>query len=105
MACLRQASPLGSLLLPHDALQEHAAHLAEWSAALSSKGSARPCICSGLATCLHDAFTAHADFVVKSQATDIVEVIVSEIRRQNVSQRLWSNRNARGELLSTSEAH
>ena len=45
------------------------------------------------------------DFVVKSQAADIVEVIVSEIRRQNVSQRLWSNRNSRGELLSTSEAH
>jgi hypothetical protein len=45
------------------------------------------------------------DLVVKSQDTDIVEVIVSGIRRQNVSQRLWSNRNSRGELLSTSEAH
>jgi hypothetical protein len=45
------------------------------------------------------------DFVVKSQAADIVEVIVSEIGRQNVSQGLWSNRNSRGELLSTSEAH
>jgi len=29
------------LLLPHDAFQEHAAHPAEWSAALSSKGSER----------------------------------------------------------------
>src|SRR2546429_9947518 len=38
------------------------------------------------------------DFVVKSQAADIVEVIVSEIRRQNVSQRLWSNRNSRGRV-------
>ena len=56
-----QASHLGSLLLPHDAFQEHAAHLAEWSAKLSSKGSERTCIRSGLATFLHCAFTAHPD--------------------------------------------
>jgi hypothetical protein len=47
------------LLLPHDAFQEHAAHHAEWSAQLSSKGSERTCIRSGLATFLHCACTAH----------------------------------------------
>src|SRR5262245_19198763 len=50
MAFLSQASPLGSLLLPHDAFQEHAAHLAEWSAKLRSKGSERTCIRSCLTT-------------------------------------------------------
>ena len=65
MAFLSQASHLGSLLLPHDAFQEHAAHLAEWSAKLSSKGSERTCIRSGLTTFLPCAFTAHSDFVVK----------------------------------------
>src|SRR5882672_5338805 len=64
MAFLSQASPLGSLLLPHNAFQEHAAHLAEWSAKLSSKGSERTCIRSGLTTFLHYAFTAHPDLVV-----------------------------------------
>jgi hypothetical protein len=64
MAFLRQALHLGSLLLPHNAFQEHAAHLAEWSAKLSSKGSERTCIRSGLTTFLHYAFTAHSDFVV-----------------------------------------
>ena len=64
MAFLSQASHLGSLLLPHDAFQEHAAHPAEWSAALNSKGSERTCIRSGLATFLHCAFTAHSNFVV-----------------------------------------
>ena len=64
MAFLSQASHLGSLLLPHDAFQEHAAHPAEWSAALNSKGSERTCIRSGLATFLHCAFTAHSDLVV-----------------------------------------
>src|SRR5262245_32059914 len=43
MAFLSQASHLGSLLLPHDAFQEYAAHPAEWSAALNSKGLARLC--------------------------------------------------------------
>src|SRR5215510_1171361 len=64
MAFLSQASHLGSLLLPHDAFQEHAAHSAEWSAQLSSKGSERTCIRSGLTTFLHDTFTAHSDCVV-----------------------------------------
>src|SRR6266496_366155 len=64
MAFLSQASHLGSLLLPHDAFQEHAAHPAEWSAELSSKGSERTCIRSGLTTFLHCAFTAHSDLVV-----------------------------------------
>jgi len=64
MAFLSQASHLGSLLLPHDAFQEHAAHRTEWSAQLSSKGSERTCIRSGLPTFLHCACTAHPDFVV-----------------------------------------
>src|SRR5438876_11335093 len=65
MAFLSQAFHLGSVLLPHNAFQEHAAHPAEWSAALNSKGSERTCIRSGLATFLHDAFTAHPDYVVE----------------------------------------
>ena len=64
MAFLSQALHLGSLLLPHNAFQEHAAHPAEWSAQLNSKGSERTCIRSGLATFLHYAFTAHPDYVV-----------------------------------------
>ena len=64
MPFLSQASPLGSLLLPHDAFQEHAAHPAEWSAELNSKGSESTCILSGLATFLPCAFTAHSDLVV-----------------------------------------
>jgi len=71
MAFLSQASHLGSLLLPHDAFQEHAAHLAEWPAKLSSKGSERTCIRSGLATFLHCAFTAHTDLVVAQEASDV----------------------------------
>src|SRR6266446_10461000 len=66
MAFLRQASHLGSVLLPHDAFQEHAAHVVEWSTTLSSKGSERTCILSGLTTFLHCAFTAHSDLVVDS---------------------------------------
>src|SRR5215510_2335707 len=69
MAFLSQASPLGSLLLPHDTFQEHAAHPAEWSAQLSSKGSERTCIRSGLATFLHCACTAHPDLVVAQEAS------------------------------------
>ena len=71
MAFLSQALHLGSLLLPHNAFQEHAAHRAEWSAQLSSKGSERTCIRSGLATFLHCAFTAHTDFVVAQEASDV----------------------------------
>jgi hypothetical protein len=70
MAFLSQASHLGSLLLPHDAFQEPAAHPAEWSAQLSSKGSERTCISSGLATFLHYTFTAHPDFVVDPWTSD-----------------------------------
>src|SRR5262244_3816747 len=69
MAFLSQASHLGSLLLPHDAFQEYAAHPAEWSAALNSNGSERTCIRSGLATFLHCAFTAHSDYVVTRGAS------------------------------------
>src|SRR6266851_5050439 len=71
MAFLSQASHLGSLLLPHDAFQEYAAHPAEWSAELNSKGSERTCIRSGLATFLHCAFTAHSDYVVDRWASEV----------------------------------
>src|SRR2546426_12505942 len=64
MAFLSQASHLGSLLLPHDAFQEHAAHPPEWSEELSSKGSESTCILSSLATFLHCACTAHSDLVI-----------------------------------------
>src|SRR2546423_5948489 len=71
MPFLSQASHLGSLLLPHDAFQEYAAHPAEWSAALNSNGSERTCIRSGLATFLHCAFTAHSHLVVAYWTADI----------------------------------
>jgi len=71
VAFLSQASHLGSLLLPQDAFQEHAAHILKWSKMLSSKGSERTCIRSGLATFLHCAFTAHTDFVVAQEASDV----------------------------------
>src|SRR6266446_9774256 len=41
MAFLSQASHLGSLLLPHDAFQEHAAHVVEWSTTLVGRIRAR----------------------------------------------------------------
>src|SRR2546427_13121566 len=77
MAFLSQASHPGSLLLSHYALQEYAAHPAEWSAALNSNGSDRTCIRSGLATFLHCAFTTHSDFVVDWCSTPVA---VSHVR-------------------------
>jgi hypothetical protein len=71
MAFLSQASHLGSLLLPHDAFQEHAAHRAEWPAQLSSKGSEHTCIRSSLTTFLHDAFTAYTYLVVAQEPSDV----------------------------------
>src|SRR5215831_3111023 len=103
MAFLSQASHLGSLLLPHDAFQEYAAHPAEWSAALHSNGSERTCIRAGLATFLHCACTAHLDEVVKSQATDIIDLILQLIRHQNGVHRSCRHRTSRGAVLSTSE--
>jgi hypothetical protein len=44
------------------------------------------------------------DFVVKSQPIDIMDVIRSRIRRQNVVQTLSSNRLSRYKPLSASEA-
>src|SRR3989475_12046171 len=41
MAFLSQAPHLGSLLLPHDAFQEHAAHVVEWSTTLVGRIRAR----------------------------------------------------------------
>jgi hypothetical protein len=45
------------------------------------------------------------DLVVKSQAIDITEIILSRIRRPNAVQTLCRNRISRFEQLSTSEAH
>jgi hypothetical protein len=45
------------------------------------------------------------DFVVKSQAFDIAEVILALIRQPNVVSTLWRNRQSRREWLSTSEAY
>jgi hypothetical protein len=47
MTFLSQAPLLGSLLLPHGAFQEHAAHTLEWSGMLSSKGSSGTCMPEG----------------------------------------------------------
>ena len=64
MPFLSQAAHLGSLLLPHAAFQEYAAHPAEWSAELNSKGS-------GLATFLPCAFAAHSDYVVNRWTSEV----------------------------------
>src|SRR5207244_10815310 len=45
------------------------------------------------------------ELVVKSQAIDIIEVILSRIRGPHVIHTLCRHRKARCELLSTSEAH
>jgi hypothetical protein len=45
------------------------------------------------------------DLVVKSQAIDMAEIILSRIRRPNAVQTLCRNRISRFEQLSTSEAH
>src|SRR2546427_3557620 len=85
MAFLSQASHLGSVLLPHNAFQEHAAHPAEWSEELSSKGSERTCIRSGLPTFLHCAFTAHPNYVVEDATAQRKppEVRVCRLRSQS----------------------
>src|SRR5438874_13809712 len=48
MAFLSQAPPLGGLLPPHGAFQEHAAHPPRWPGELSSKGSSDTCISDGV---------------------------------------------------------
>jgi hypothetical protein len=45
------------------------------------------------------------DLVVKSQAIDITEIILSRVRRPNAVQTLCRNRISRFERLSTSDAH
>jgi len=50
-------------------------------------------------------FQIPPDFVVKSQAIDVAEVILARIRQPNVVSTLWGNRQSRRERLSTSEAH
>ena len=71
MAFLSHAFHLGSVLLPHNTFQEHAAHPAEWSAALHSNGSECTCIHSGLRTFLPYTFTAHTDFVVAHETSAV----------------------------------
>src|SRR5438067_4196333 len=43
------------------------------------------------------------DLVVKSQVTDIIDIILQLIRRPNGVHRAWRNRKSRSELLSTPE--
>src|SRR5207237_10586493 len=50
-------------------------------------------------------FQIPSDLVVKSQAIDIAEVILSRIRRPHVVHTLCRHRKSRCELPSTSEAH
>src|SRR5216683_307129 len=44
MSFLSPAPPLGGVSPPHGAFQEHAAHVIEWSMALSANGSLGTCI-------------------------------------------------------------
>src|SRR5216117_3746807 len=64
MAFLSQAPPLGGLLPPHGAFQEHAAHPPRWPGELRSKGSSDTCISNGVSTFLYRAFTAHGTYLV-----------------------------------------
>jgi transposase InsO family protein len=50
-------------------------------------------------------FQIPPDFVVKSQAIDVAEVILALIRQPTVVSTLWRNRQSRREWLSTSETH
>jgi len=43
------------------------------------------------------------DLVVKSQAADIIGIILQLVRRPNGVYMVYNNRKSRGELLSTSE--
>ena len=45
------------------------------------------------------------DFVVKSQAIDVAEVILALIRQLNLVSTLWRNRQSRRKRLSISEVH
>src|SRR5215471_8123008 len=68
MSSLNQAPHLGYLPSPHSAFQEHADHMAKWSAMLSSNGSRGTCIPRGLSTFLQYAFTAHHAFLEGKKA-------------------------------------
>jgi hypothetical protein len=50
-------------------------------------------------------FHTPPDLMVKSQAIDITEIILSRIRRPNAVPTLCRNRISRFEQLSTSETH
>ena len=51
--------PLAGLSPAHGALQEHAAHVREWSMMLRTKGSSGTCLPEGVSTFRHVTFTAH----------------------------------------------
>mgnify|MGYP001596864213 CR=1 FL=1 len=75
MSFLSQAPPLGGLLPPHGAFQEHAAHIMEWSMMLSSKGSLGTCIPRGLLTFLHTAFTAHYGVALACRSASALRLV------------------------------
>jgi hypothetical protein len=52
-----------------------------------------------------ESFQIPPDFVVKSQAIDVAEVILALIRQLNLVSTLWRNRQSRRKRLSISEAH
>ena len=55
MALRSHATPLAGLSPAHGALQEHAAHVREWSTTLRAKGSLRTCLPEGVSTFFHAA--------------------------------------------------
>src|SRR5882724_2784335 len=80
MAFLSQAPPLGGLLPPHGAFQEHAAHPPEWSEELSSKGSSGTCIPDGVfhipLPCFHG---AHSGSGISSPDQDSAVLVYSHL--------------------------
>src|SRR5438105_13310221 len=52
---------------------------------------------------LHRNWQIPPDLVVKSQATDIIDIVLQLIRRANGVHRAWRNRKSRSELRSTPE--
>ena len=55
MPSLSQALLLGDLSSPHNAFEQHAAHVTEWSVTLSCKDSSGTCIPGGVSTFPHAA--------------------------------------------------
>jgi len=82
---LSQAPRLEGLSPSHSAFQEHAAHIVEWSAMLSSKGSSGTCIPEGVSTFFHAAFTAHIHEAVGMDHRQSFHACLSMISRLIVS--------------------